>query len=284
MSEQIGHSLQTPSEHQKNGFKPLSNAPVLNNEETSNAMSSLYSHSFPKVERRYADPTDQHQKYALVSFTPSKGATPDEDGVFGMMKVRGVYQTLDEADEKAEWIVRNVDSMHSILTTFVGRPFPCIESANECGHEVKLNEIDINKKVEEVVRDDTKAKREDERKAYKEIKEREEKLKEDVKKDNSIEDMEDEERYIMERVKRSQLIYAYTEGLEKMRQMKESIIKGTDIINAFDQKDDTFKQNYMHRYREARSEAGLENDDTGDDTFIQYMGEIDLEKIFGEKI
>ena len=145
-----GHSLQSPSEMKTNGFKASAGTPPLTKEQGDIAVSELYSKNldkFPKIERKYADPIDHGQKFALVSFVPSKTAQPDEDGVYGMMKVRGVYASIDEADDRAEFLVRNVDSYQNILTTYVGRPFPLVQTGEKYGAELK--EIDVEKKIED---------------------------------------------------------------------------------------------------------------------------------------
>ena len=47
-----------------------------------------------------------------------------------MIKVRGSYETEDEADARAETLIRTVDSYHKIFTAFVGKPFPATTSSD----------------------------------------------------------------------------------------------------------------------------------------------------------
>ena len=274
-----GHSLQSPAEMKQNGFKPASGTPPLTKDEGDVAVDVLYSKNlakFPKVERKYADPSEHGQKYALVSFVPSNGAKPDEDGVYGMMKVRGVYGNIDEADDRAEFLVRNVDSYQNILTTYVGRPFPLVETGEKFGAELK--EIDLEKKVEEVVKKDMKGKRAEERKVVKEIQEKEEALREDVA--TEAEDLSPEETYTMMRVKRSQLLYTFAETKKKMLEMKDNIIKCTTEIEKMDVEEPHHKDEYAERYNAARGEAGLSNFQD-DESFVKYMGlDVDLEELW----
>ena len=58
--------------------------PELNN--------TAYTEKFPRVDRTYADPPPLMQTIGLL-FTPAKGATPNENGVFGFIKLR-VITTL----------------------------------------------------------------------------------------------------------------------------------------------------------------------------------------------
>ena len=60
--------------------------PPLTTEETINALKdlSISMPSYPSLDRLYADPPVSGQKFALFSFVPAKGATPDANGVYGM--------------------------------------------------------------------------------------------------------------------------------------------------------------------------------------------------------
>ena len=86
-----------------------------------------------------------------MSFVPSSGAKPDKDQIYGMMKVRGVYATEEEANERADFIIRNVDSYHEIFHCHVGRPFP-ITINDDYASSVKS--IDIRKKTTELISED----------------------------------------------------------------------------------------------------------------------------------
>ena len=122
-------SLSNPMD--RNSSRP--SVPPLTDQETKQAMSVLNNTSllsFPQVERRYADPPVEGQKIVLVSFVPAKGAQPDQHGVFGFAKVRGSYLTEHEANDRAEYLVKNVDSYHPIYHARVGQPFPLTESSD----------------------------------------------------------------------------------------------------------------------------------------------------------
>lgn len=276
------HSLQTPSQIKKNPFKSTGNLPPLNEEQTTQAVAELYDNTslqtFPRVERRYADPPITNQNYALVSFVPSVDAQPDADGCYGCMKIRGVFATLDEADERAEFIVKNVDSYQSILTTFIGRPFPLIACDGE-QYGAKLRKIDLDKKTEQVITKDVKQKREQENKEMADIKKREENLKKDVAR--TVEEIPTDEVYTTLRVKRSQLIFTYVDNKKKMEELKQ-LIRDTDAeIKKLDESDPIFKQNYFEQYMEARKASGF-NDEMiqNSDTFMKYLGDdVDLNEV-----
>ncbi len=276
------HTLQTPSQFKKNPFKPSTNLPPLTEGQAVHAVAEMYDNtslqSFPRVERRYADPPIVNQNYALVSFVPSVDAKPDEEGCYGCMKIRGVYATLEEADERAEYLVKNVDSYQSILTTFVGRPFPLIACDGE-QYGAKLKKIDVDKKTEQVITKDVKQKREEEYKEMADIKKREENLKKDVKR--TVEEIPSDEVYTTLRVKRSQLIFTYLENKKKMQELKQLIFDTDGEIKTLDASDPSYKENYFERYMEARKDSGF-NDEMiqNSDTFMKYLGDdINLEEL-----
>jgi hypothetical protein len=276
------HTLQTPSQIKNNPFKPSVSTEPLSADQMIDAMAKLHDNTtistFPRVERRYADPPIINQNYALISFVPSAEAKPDSDGCYGCMKIRGVYASIEEADERAEYLIKNVDSYHSILTTFVGRPFPLIECDGE-KYGAKLNKIDVDKKTEQVISKDVKQKREQEHKEMADIKKREENLKKDVKRE--VEEIPLDEVYTTLRVKRSQLIYTYVDNQRKMEELKKLIIDTDNEIKELDERDSKYKQNYLEQYMNARRESGF--DDTKinqSETFMRYLGDdINLDEL-----
>ena len=130
------------------GYTLKKGKPPLTDEQTVAAMTTLVdtkalSH-FPRHERSLADPDIPNQVVTLFSFVPCKGATPDEDGFYGFAKIRGSHPTVEEANERAEDLIRNVDSYHKIYYTYTGRPFPCTTSSK---YSREATEVDIRKKV-----------------------------------------------------------------------------------------------------------------------------------------
>ena len=231
-----------------------------------------FTRRFPKVEKFYADPVVHGQVYSLVSFVPSRGATPDKDGVFGMLKVRGTFATEDEAMLRAEYLVRNVDSYHSIYHTYVGRPFPLAATNKYISDTV---EIDIKKKVTEETSAQIRQKRDAERQTIKEIEEKEKELLADVEKKQ--EEIDPVDNYTELRVKKAQLSWTYLETLKKMNEMKANIIKAREELAQMDIDHPECRAEYMTRYKDARKKSGLPETD---ESFMKYLGD-DLEADLG---
>jgi hypothetical protein len=236
---------------------------VLSEEQVESAMEDLnkrdFLSKFPKVDKFYADPQHNNQVYCLHSFVPAKGATPDNSGVYGMIKCRGAFGSMQEANDRAEYIVRNVDSFHSIYHSYVGRPFPLSRNPD---YVKEVSEIDIRKEIVDNVSSDIRKVKDEERKQIDEIKERERKLVEDTTKPEDPYD-----KYTTLRVKKAQVSWTYLETMKRLEDMKKIILKTREEITEMDDENEDYKQQYLDRYYSARKEAGL----GVDDSFLKYL-------------
>ena len=171
-------SLTSPADKVVTEYKPKSK-PVLNDEDCERAYKECFVSSLTDIayERKYADPKIPGQTYSLHSFIPSKGAKPDKDGIFGMLKIRGTFGTIEETNERAEELIRNHDSYHKIYHGYVGKPMPITIKSD---FSAEVEEVDINQQISKIVREDVKEKRAQEKKQVQEIRERERNLKEAV--------------------------------------------------------------------------------------------------------
>jgi len=270
-------SLCSPNDYLKK--KSLSTVQPLDDVSFQKALDHLNQKSeFLQVDRYYADPVQLNQNIGLISFVPSKGAQPDKDGIYGMAKVRGIYATEREADERAEFLIRNVDSFHDIYHVPVGRPFP-ITNSDKFSNEIK--NIDIRKKTTQIISEDIMDKKRQEQKEMQEMKEREHHLLEESRKAQNNEPRDTFEEYITENVKRAQLIWTYHETKKKMDQMRIGFQKATERIQELDENYPLYKDQYRDKYMEARRESGIPDNN---DSFIQYLGmdlSISLENAVG---
>jgi len=268
------NSLTAPQDRDpESRSRPEQGKPVLTDAEAEAAMGELVVDSmvrrFPRYDRTYADPPLAMQHIGLFSFVPAKGAKPDEKGVYGFCKLRGNYATQMEAAQQAEFIVRNVDSYHSIYQTHVGRPFPVTHSSQ---YTAEVSEIDLRKETTEAVSADIKAKKKKDKMEVDEMKNREKELLAESKR--TEEDPYDE--YITARVKKAQLTWTYLEHQKKLAEVKDIIIKTREVIAEYDEHHPDFANNYYEKYMEARSEAGIkESGADSQDNFIKFLVEDD---------
>ena len=275
------NSLTSPQDRDLNNkWRPDQGKPVLTNEETEEAMKVLnntdFIKKFPSVDRTYADPAIPMQNIALISFTPAKGATPNENGVFGFAKIRGTYATEVEAEQRAEFLIRNVDSYHQLYHLYVGRPFPITFSSK---YSAEMSEIDIRKETTKSISENIKEEKNKEQKTIKEIKEREQALlqeSEKAKNDDGLKDPENDtyEEYITLCVNKAQISWTFFEHLKKMNEVRDIIIKTRVTLAKKDEDYPDFKEKYFEKYMDARKKSGLdEKIRENQDNFLKYMVE-----------
>lgn len=267
-------SLTCPSDRDLiNKWKPDIQAPPLTREETEAAVGENnktdFVEKFRSVERTYIDPPVELQRYGLISFIPAKGATPNEKGVYGFAKLRGNYQTQIEANQRAEYIIKNVDSYNKIFHTYVGRPFPLTVSSD---FSKETKEVEMKQQMKESISENVKNKRQEEKKSMDEIKEREKLLLEESKKTEE----DPYELYITNKVKKAQLTWTYKEHQKKMAEIKDILIKTRELLNELDEEHPEYKDTFFEKYIEARQSSGL-TEEKNKDSFIKYLCEdIDL--------
>jgi hypothetical protein len=266
------NSLTCPEDRDRvNKWRPEQTAPPLNQEEMVEAIKELnntsFTDKFPRIERTYADPVVPMQYIGLISFTPAKGATPNENGVYGFAKLRGNFSNEIEANERAEYLIRNVDSHHQIYHTYVGRPFPITISSK---YSAKTEEIEIRKEMTKDISSNIKDRKVDEHKVIQEIKDKEEKLKEDVKQ----EEVDPYDNYITLRVKKAQLSWTYLEHFKKMKEIRDILIKTKEDLDEYEKTNSEFKENYLQKYMDARTEAGIKDTkEQLDNSFMKFLVE-----------
>lgn len=219
-----------------------------------------------QVDRYYTDPAQIGQKTALVSFVPSAGAKPDKDNIYGMMKVRGVYESDLDANNRAEFLIKNVDSYHEIFHCHVGRPFPITDN-DRYAHYVQ--KIDVKNKTTEVISEDIMNKRREEKQEVQEMKEREEQLLSDSKRAEQGLPQDEYDEYITLNVKRAQLLWTYKETLKKFESMRQGYETAVSRIKELDDSNPNYKHDYMEKYMKARRDSGIPDDQ---DSFVKFMG------------
>ena len=264
------NSLTSPSDRDAlKEYKTLQSARELTENEVNNAMKELNNSSYVKnfisIERRYADPVDPLQRIGLISFVPAKGATPNDKGVYGFAKIRGNFATENEANEKAEFLIRNVDSYHQIYHAYVGRPFPLTTTSD---YSQEQHQIDIKQSTVESISASIKKKKQEDQKQIEELQEREKELLKDTQKD----EQDPIDSYTTLKVKKAQITWTYLETIKKIDEMKKIIIKSRDEIDVLEKSDSTLSENYFKKYCDARSKSGLDNSNIKD-SFMQYLVE-----------
>ena len=217
---------------------------------------------FPRTRRVRVDPEINNQHFALISFVPSSGATPDSDGCFGVAKVRGVFPTVDEADEWANNLIRNFDSYAEIDFVPVGREFPVM--ADNMIYVRETREVDVRKILDKTTKEYLDKKREQEKQQIEEIKQRQKELQELPKE----EDKDSIDYYIKLRVKRATSLMRKDEARNVMNQCN-NVIDATGVeLNEVEEKHPEFAKKYLEQYETALKESGIK---PADNPLIKYM-------------
>lgn len=239
----------------------------LTQEECKNAGDALVNTKpFRSVNRKLYDPIKPGEpRFALFSFAKATGAQPDKDGFLGVAKIRGVFHTEQEAADRAEEIIRDVDSTNSIFTAYCGAPFPLVVKG--CAQE--LSEIDISNKVDKIISDNVRAKRKADEKEMKDIEARSKAL---VNDDGTIvkEDEDPEEMYVQQRVKLAHLRYAIKEHAAKAKECMELEKSVKAHLKEAMAANPEYEEGFVKRYQAGRRKANVpESTDFGG--FMKYF-------------
>lgn len=247
---------------------------VINDKEWTEAKNVLVNKEyvnlqFPRTMKLHCDPPISGQYIGLISFIPSKGATPDEQGCFGVLKLRGNAESETKADSLAEMIIRQHDSYAIIDYCWVGKPFPLM--VDNSAYRAATKEVDIRRKVTEVSVDDLKKKREQEKLDMEDVQRRHRALLADVSEEKETNaHYDDIEMYTALRVKKANIRYRQEDLEKRIAEGKQLYIQVNEEIAKLDQEHPEYKDKCLDKYKEALASSGI---DLGQNPLIRYLME-----------
>ena len=239
----------------------LVTGPSLTQEEVTEAKSELVQNTFvrykfPRVQRFRVDPPiNQMNYYSMHSFTPSTGAKPDEDGCFGVLKFRGAFGTLEEADAWAEHLIRNVDSLHEIHIGYVGKEFPLTLDPlyfNE------THEVNLKKKMDDVAKAHLKASREKENQDIEQLKKRETELLQSSKQ-SPEEQKVTLDHYISLKVKCANILHVRDETMKKLEAYEVTRKEAADELLELDNQFPEYASQCLPTFLKSLSDVGIKD-------------------------
>jgi hypothetical protein len=213
-------------------------------------------YKFPRVQRFRVDPPiNQSNYYSLHSFTPSSGAKPDEDGCFGVLKFRGAFGTLDEADAWAEHLIRSVDSLHEIHIGYVGKEFPLTLDPlyfNE------THEVNLKKKMDDVSKSHLKASREKENQDIEQLKKRETELLQSSKQ-SPEEQKVTLDHYISLKVKCANILHVRDETLKKLETYDATRREAVEELASLEEQFPEYKEQCLPTFLKSLADVGIKD-------------------------
>ena len=200
------------------------------------------------------------QKICLVSFTPAKGATPNEDGFYGMMKVRGSYTTNEEATDRSSYLVKNHDSYNPIFHAEVGKPFPITDLVKFAKN---VRDHSLDEKTQETYDNIKKLRKNEEKKTITEREERQNlmdtqiriantddsKLKPDEIRDKYL------EKYISYRLVFASNLERYLHYAKAMKELTANLIASSSNIKKLNESSSYYEENYKNKLFEVYKES-----------------------------
>ncbi len=243
----------------------------------------IISSSYPRDRKTRTDPEVLGQTIGLVSFIPSKDAKPDSEGSFGVMKLRGNFQTALEAEKWCEMLIRDYDSYSVNQFVFVGREYPLMATNDIYNSPHK--EEDLKDVISKVVKTYLKEITEKREKEEKDMLERQSKLSLNKEQKRINTDKEEDkttiEYYTLLNVKRAYNLHQLNESELTMKKSQLVIENTEKEIAQMEAEFTDFKKEYLDRFIEAVKKAGTPE---GSDTFIKHMVDEEEMKIVKQAI
>jgi hypothetical protein len=221
---------------------------------------------FPREQKFRVDPTIPGQHIGLISFVPSKNATPDSEGCFGVLKFRGAFSNGSEAETYAETLLRDHDTYAEIDMVYIGREFPLL--VDNTMYTKTTREIDIRKKIDDVVKADLRQKKEKEQKEIDEVTARQQKLLDKTHETEKNEIFNDLEFYTTLRVKKAQALSLIDEARKRMEEAEEVVKSTNEEIETLDKDNPEYKNEFFAKYENALKSIGSSVDEN---PLIKYL-------------
>ena len=217
----------------------------------------------------YADPPHKNQLFALFSWQPSSGCTPDKNGVYGMLKIRGTYEDENEMNKRAEYLVAHCDSFNRIYHAKNGVPVP-LTLKDEYSKEIKFvrQREEDNDIIHSSVEDDKKRDED----IQKELDSRVDKIKQEEKEGTVVESIDE---YIQAKVKIAFNMNAIDTLKNQLGQSQNILRKASKLVQELEEANPEFQEQFMDRFNNARRSIGVKIEDDPDLKQIEYMNYTD---------
>lgn len=191
----------------------------------------------------------KRQKFAIISYIMSGGATPNSEGDYGFIKIRGAYETAEEAEKDAVEIVQTQDQLLKNIIVRVGYPTPMRKDTGlpyDCRTSVDV------KSLNSAFRNLAKENKDNDEKARGEIEEKTKRLQEEAEGDSDP--LTD---YAMKRSKCAYWANLVVSMSKNIKEFEEKIVKTTLDIDILDVENPTFQHNFLKMIQEDEAKSGF---------------------------
>ena len=221
---------------------------------------------YPREQKFRVDPNIPGQHIGLISFTPSKNAIPDSDGCFGVLKFRGAFPSSNEAETYAEKLLREYDTYADIDLVFIGKEFPVM--VDNTIYTKSTREIDIRKKVDDMVKADLRTKKDKEQKDIEDVMQRQQKLLDKTHAEEKEETYNDIDYYTTLRVKKAQALSLIDDAGKRVKEAEGVVASADTEINKLDDEFPQYKMDFMAKYEKALASIGSK---LTDNPLVNYL-------------
>lgn len=244
-------------------WKPSDESP-LTAAETAEALKNMCVSQYSKIDRKFDDPSVIGQTFGLYSFKPTLGSTPDADGNYGMLRLRGNFVTENEARRKAEELIK-YNSANKIFVVEIGRSVFVKKALVDMNDVILVddpeNPASATIKYADLIKEETL----EQKKEKEEVLQRERELLADVATDQS--DKNPLDLYTELHKKRGTLTFHYKSFAAKLTELKANIIKVRERIAKMDDEHPSFKEEYVAYYEKHLAATGVK--EAGDKMAMQ---------------
>ncbi len=207
--------------------------------------------------QRVFDRAPANQEYSIFTFMPSKGATPDSDGIYGFAKIRGCYPSSEEADSAAIQFVMEFDQLSDNLIIRTGTPFPITKCVGDFVNEKDIVRVDVSSQYKSSFRNAALEKKKADEEAKKQIKIREDSLLSKPEDDDVDEESKSLEEYSTIRSKIAYQRNMIISMRENIKNLEDRIRENHKQITELDKLHPEFATEFLDMIRAEEAKSGF---------------------------
>lgn len=211
---------------------------------------------YPKVVRSKSDEPVNNQSFGLFSMMLLQEPKQTKEGkrLLGFFKLRGNWSDEQQAEAKAARIVREQDSRHPIRVCHVGEWLPIVDDDALAKKTVNINLDDTDGEAEKHRREAERQNEEKKRQVMREMKEREEEIKN--AKDRN-EDVESLDHYTMKRVVWMRLRENIMQIQNQLDSLETKFEESREVLRKLDETHPDYEEQWIENYNKERRRAGI---------------------------